>query len=447
VIQTGLASALIGSLGTLPFVITGCGGNGGGAPSPNGPFPGTINRSEIGGESLQLISTTGGQVAASDSGSFHSLVGGSAEPIFALDIDRKVRGLAYPGSDTSKSKPITVDADSTLAGILMMTPGIYRSDKALFDETLAKIRALPGYESLRAELAAGLSSGTLKEVLADEAIQSDLQELMHGAMAHRPTRDINVGAGKGGCTMKLISDLNPTGVAATISNQGFRFVRVTRRELDSGDQERAVGDEFKGLGCLEGADQLSIVSAIFGDAFSPTTKDVALTDFSEDHQVEYWISGPGFGAAEDSLEVPPGIDSGYADATALTAIFYIGLPLLSALGIITPDTALWERILASPEVLDLGKDVAELVENLLEGHFSAAGESALNFLEGAFTFLHSIGVLSLSTFWKLLADVFDIVDQIFSVVNLIPAIGYLIAMPAHTKIAMVGNGDGQVIIS
>lgn len=131
-------------------LLSGCGG-GDSSPGNNTnstiqtqAVQGTVNRSEIGGNGLSILSPYQAQATVEQNGSFRSLASREATQLLAaVDNAGKLRGLgiSFPASPTL----VTFDATSTALALVMLSPGILTLDPAKSAERIQQIKGLSAF--------------------------------------------------------------------------------------------------------------------------------------------------------------------------------------------------------------------------------------------------------------------------------------------------------------
>ncbi|MBM3300762.1 MAG: hypothetical protein FJY85_12510 [Deltaproteobacteria bacterium] len=301
-------------------------------PVETGPADGEVNRDEIGGEELIVLSVWDEGRSVSPEGSFEVTVSREGAQLLVLqDGTGNARGLtiSLPGE---RIESLSFDARSTALALLMMTPGILSVDPAEASARISSIENLEEFQPLVSLLEANLPSRTLGEVVDTQGIREAMEDCVRSwevqstrAFESLLPTDYGLAA-----TIVDASDLGNTRVV--LSNAAWRFVSVHRRELNTeGTEERVVAvdaNELPVLTSMGGATPVGWGSLFTHHVGNPTSAE-DLTNFSTEGRigkVDYWFEGPGF--AEGGAQPPGSIPSDWKEPITLSIVWYLMFPLI-----------------------------------------------------------------------------------------------------------------------
>ena len=338
----------------------GCGGsappngNGGGDGIDTGAASGTVDTSEIGGDTLRVYSALAGPATVDASGGFSTTVSEeSAQLLIAMDDSNDLRGLCVtappPVAGASTRATITFDADATATALLFTVPGILALDP---EEAAARIAELQGYESftrfadylrqhlpdesLNSLVAAGggyegLFEACVTEWLAAHPVVSESA----GARADNELSVILPAQGdRAGFDVTIQDSSSYPNMSMLLENNGWRWVEVRRRD----ESTPATGGEVTWSWAVIDPSMAGVNGFTWGSMFTGTpfdggTKEDAL-NFSGLEAAEYWVKGPGFKASNVPAvaEGPPGAQPFGGDAWGKSVVLYIAMPFICLLG-------------------------------------------------------------------------------------------------------------------
>jgi hypothetical protein len=286
-------------------------------------------------------------------------------------------------------------------------------------------------------------------LLAEATIQQDLAAAIQAVAAARSrAAGVTAGSDAASCHLAVKEATDSTDVVGKLTNNGWRYVTVTRRVLDSGNQELSVAPEMTGLLCLGGASLSAVSLSSFAFTGSlGTDRDTAGSNFTVDHQVEYWISGPGLGVAGGEVDLPSSVSGATGDALVWSLLIYVVLPLLDIVSTI-PDLSQAVRTITSniSAFSGLFADSYDVGGSLARGDVAGAVTGAIKIVIDILGIMKDF-IEELIPRWSFLLEFFDVISKVYSAANLGLAIDYWLELPAHTRIALVGNADGTVTIS
>ncbi len=260
--------------------------------------------------------------------------------LFVSDQAGETRGLALslPEAQVTARQALVVDAESTALGLLFLSPGIAAPDPDLAADRIAELKTYPAFVDLVAYLRENLPVDSLEDLLAEGT--DPLTELVNDVamewVANHPpvsaaeaaARDLREGqfvepfGETGGVTGACLEkeDTWPT-VQTRLSNSGWRFVDVRRRDVGGGWHDVAV--------FWQGASGLSFGSVYTGTITTPSTLDDEI-DFEGLARSEYFIRGPGF--ARSDTVVPLDIPGDPLAPWMGTCLIYVIMPAICVIG-------------------------------------------------------------------------------------------------------------------
>lgn len=296
---------------------------------------GSVALSEIGGAALTVKSAWANPAAVGPDGHFSIPVSVAAPQLLLVaDASGQARalGVSMPtGLGARKTSAVAIGAESTAVSLIMLTPGILTTDPAQAAARIADMETLPEFQTLVTALTGQLTSESLTAALQEPAVQEPLQGAIdawfqkHAGSAATiavasPVPDAAFAAGPP----------TATGAAAqiTLTNSGWRFLSVHRREIDACGQTRRVTalhlGPTPGIREMSGREPISWGS-IFDFGEPTSRKDVV--DFRGLSEVEYWVQS-GIGQRSGSLSLPPEVPVDQGDPGLMTSLFYLGFPIL-----------------------------------------------------------------------------------------------------------------------
>ena len=366
-------SAVVGSkngrasLGILPIATTG-----------TQVSPVQVDTTEVRG-ATHVFSPLSVAVVGASGGSATVVSSTLPQLVLAVDSSNTLRGLSI-ANDGSASN-IRIDATTTAISLVMLAPGVVKTDVVTLAETVRQVRALPCIvdltQSLRAALVANslVVAARLPNVLA---IRRSCFNESSGALKKRDTRSA--------------SQLFPVVGAETVVPQGSsgRFaVRVvenglaSRVELENGNFSRAnvYSREVFSRGAqsskleielMNGATGLSFGSIFTLSAFSPKIANSTAASSSPATTIEYWFVGGGWRASQSTP--PSGISVNPLIPTLYGLWDYGVSGLLELVGVNIPEGVLKDVI----DAAGTGLEAAELVQAMGGADQTAQVAAAIN---------------------------------------------------------------------
>ena len=359
----GLSAAAISSW------LTACGGGGGGgaggATSPVVPqagVTGSIDVSQIGGAQLKVFSVFDG-MADVVGGSFKTKVSDDVvQALLVSDGDQKLRAMSIHGA----GRPLVVDATSTAAAIVFLTPGISTLDKATGLSRLLAIQAAPGFAAFVRLLKDAILTQDLPTALKVPAIRA-ARDVVVEQMQDLPTtlatpatgaaRDVvvkqifapiigstdasaqqalNQSQSDGYVVLKKDEASTDTQLKIQLANEGFRFVKVVRKEEFNGLNQLAVPilqGSPTGNSIIAGRGSISIASLIARTATAPGgATDTIDQSLRKAERLTYYVRGLGNPLHANDAPFPADVQSLMEAEGSLhlgmTAFFYFILPVI-----------------------------------------------------------------------------------------------------------------------
>jgi hypothetical protein len=349
-VQGGVSLVLCLLIAVEPVIFSGCSRPEGPVGPPDNERPpvstsevhGSIDKDEIGGEDISVFSVWDKPRAVTAEGKFSLAVSTeAAQLVLVRDGDGNVRGLSVsiPAPPGSAAEDLRFDAETTALAMLMATPGITVVDPADAADRLLVLRSLPHFSELVDFLATTLSVAPLAEVRRDPLVESAFAVCLDDWL----TRDRDVKAdgraelaqGITGFGARIKDGSDPGCVRVELANLAWRYINVHRRELDGRGQEIDLTPIFDGGTSMNGGHPISLAVLFDGRYGQPTWEEDVLDLRPENcvAEVQYWISGLGWGSMGATLPAPNESELvnqyDIEDAAILSLIKYVMLPYLS----------------------------------------------------------------------------------------------------------------------
>ena len=434
----GGAAVAVGGL------LDGCGGGGAAPPTGgNGQVSGVVNLVEIGGAGLHIDSSTQRGVVMSVNGGFSTPIEGSApQLLFVRDGTGQTRALAIavPGA----SGQMAIDASSTLLALLFVSPGIATPSTTDALAHLSSLKTLPAFETALSDLRVLSTRMSLSQAILDSALSAALELCAQewSQISRAKGRGITVGMAQSGVTAAVANQANLSAVAMSLSNSGWRYVRIQRRELASDGSELAVRSVIT---ALNGATPATLGAIFGGTAFNPTVEpDPAHVNFTQDAHVEYWIEGPGWQAGQS---LPPTVPSDDIKAWVESILFYLVLPFIQVVGGFAFDVpAVVNLLIAITETIANDAALAADVQTIINA--KSDGERVTAILDFVVALLEdgvlaAGGLLTKNQSDFLLSALADL-DLFFALWNLATALVTWVGYDRVAKIDVYATGSGTI---
>jgi hypothetical protein len=320
---------------------------------------GSLNVSEIGGSQLKVFSVFDG-LADVVGGSFKTKVSDDVvQALLVSDGDQKLRAMSIHGS----GRPLAVDATSTAIAIVFLTPGISTLDKATGLSRLLAIQAAPGFAAFVQLLKDAMLTQDLPTALAVPAIRAardvvvaQVHAPIEARAKERPQQEANQSQSDGYVVLTKDDASTDTQLKIQLSNEGFRFVKVVRKEEFNGLNQLAVpvlqGSPTNNsiVGGRAGVSISSFLSLFAGGQLGAPggASDVIDQTSHKAERLTYYVRGLGNPLHADDTAFPADVQSLMEAEGSLhlgmTVFFYFLLPviepILAAFTKITPEEAL-----------------------------------------------------------------------------------------------------------
>ncbi len=381
--------------------LPGCGGGGGTARGSvqTAIAEGAIDQGAIGGTGLQAVSAWSGASSASG-GSFQTEVSvQGAQLLSVIDDGPAIRGLTISVPEAGAPVSLMVDASTTVAAIVFMTPGIMECEPAGAREVLDRIAGLPSFQAAVARLGQILPVSSLVDALQDSEFDSRLEDCIEEWWPASAMPEIIVGAAQSGFGVNVLDASVPTQVLFEDSNAAWRYVCVQRLEFNAQDVLVNRKEVFTRThnGPLSGAKPASwgtLLLDTYGDpTVAPEDETVNLDSIA---RAEYWVEGPGL--APGSLPLHPDVPSEWHVATGHTVVFCVIVPMVNIF--LGAGIAVADALLKVKEVWDAIENAVSLNEMhdaVTEAEFLAALINLVASVIVAAVLIKVLVVLGLST--------------------------------------------------
>jgi hypothetical protein len=180
-----------GVLAAAALAVPGCGGGNGGSGPPSISQSGTLSLPGLSGTSIFVASPFQAATAVTSSGSFSTTVSThKAHLVFATDSAGQLRGLAVsiPG------KTLDIGAESSLIGLLFLTPGILETGPSIAVTQVSALVDLPAFTTAFQYLEAQLATTALQAIVQNSTFPGLLQAcVLDFYAASRASRSIVAG--------------------------------------------------------------------------------------------------------------------------------------------------------------------------------------------------------------------------------------------------------------
>ncbi len=352
------ALALSITILVLGLPLGGCGGS---VAPPASRIPaitpraaaGTVDRTEIGGAGLTIVSALAEPAGVAGAGAFATRVSDiGAQALFAVDSSGELRGVALSvpgGAGAAARATLAVDAETTALGLLFMVPGITALEPAEANERIAELRQYASFPAFVAFLRQHLPTAGLAGLNTDDGEYQELYEAcVLEWMENHPASDTAQAVAAAAklqvkspdaayCAgMDVACPSDPATwprAEVTISNGGWRFSDIRRRDLNGATPTgwTAVAGDLSSMQGVGGFTWGSLFTASFANANAKTET----VDFATKTQAEYWVRGPGFKQAYANMPLgAPGVGNDpltahAAPAWGVSIVMYLVMPLVS----------------------------------------------------------------------------------------------------------------------
>jgi hypothetical protein len=325
---------------------SGSGGSGGGAAGPviaDTKITGSLNASQIGGTQLKVFSVIDGMVDVV-SGSFTTKASEEvAQALLVTDGSQKLRAMFIHVA----GRPMTADATSTALAIVFLTPGLSTLDKETARSRLQAIQAAPGFPAFLQLLQAAMPTQDLPTALAVPAIRAARDVVVGQVLApiesrvlERAEKAVNQSQSDGYVVLKKDDTSSAIQLKIQLANEGYRFVKVVRKEDFNGQNQLAVpvlqgsptGNSI--IGGRGGASVATILSLFVGGQLGAPGGATDSIDQSQRkaERLTYYVRGLGnpLHASDESFpaDVQSLMEAEGSLHLAMTAFFYFILPVI-----------------------------------------------------------------------------------------------------------------------
>lgn len=321
---------------------------GGGVDTPTGGFQGRVNRSEVGGADLTVLSIHADPAGVSGAGGdFTTRVSqDGAQLLIVKGSDNSVRalGLSVPGQDS-----LDLGALSTSLMSVFMVRGILTVVPQEAANRLSEIRALPGFAALEAFVRQQLPTSSVGQLFSDRTFQSLLQTVVEEWLGRnqvlpRSIEPVEPERATGNVGLDY-PDLEPTAQSELrFTNRAWRYVSLYHQDLDESGAEipPAFPPTLRGVALpeaspdniLPSANGVSWGSLFTSQALSPTqgTEVLRLEGRPGVKTLRYYLYGPGTPVNNVAFPASIQAQSQATDAFALTFLYFGLLPILDLVG-------------------------------------------------------------------------------------------------------------------
>jgi uncharacterized protein (TIGR02145 family) len=285
----------------------------------------TVDTSEIGGSSLRLVSCfEEGDPSSNDTLAVRVSKKGN-QLLFAVDGENSLRALTLSTPRDSAVDVLRIDAHSTAAAMIFMSPGISTTDSNEFLSTLSNITSLPGFFALEEYLRQRLHATSINQIVLDPLCDSLLTKCLvqysesyplssEFEMFRRVMEERN--------HFELIQTTNGGQTQLDMANEGWRYVNVVRRDLGQGGSLLGNTMLVENMG---GAVPSSWGCIFTWSCFAPT---IAGSQFSLPANVaasDVWVIGTGWPPSND---VPPSDIQSIEKPWLPSLLNYVAFPIL-----------------------------------------------------------------------------------------------------------------------
>jgi len=335
--------------------LAGCGGGEDTPVVPSANAIGSLNTNQIGGAQLKVFTVFSGMTEVVN-GSFSTKVSEDVlQTLLVSDGNQKLRAMSLHIS----GRPLVVDANSTALAIVFLTPGISTLDKATGTSRLLAIQSAPGFAAFLQLLQVAMLSQDLPSALATPAIRTARDLVVAQVFAEiqaqtseRPQQAVDQSQSDGYVVLKKDDTSTAAELKIQLTNEGFRFVKVVRKESFDGQNQLAV-PVLKGSpannSIISGRAGASIAAIVSRNAGAPGgATDIIDQRMRKAERLTYYVRGLGNPLHASDKPFPADVQS-LMEAEGnlhlgMTVFFYFLLPvvepILAVFTGVTPEQAL-----------------------------------------------------------------------------------------------------------
>ena len=418
--------------GGSPGNTSGNGGNQPSSSSSNGVMlqesNGSLNKNEVGGESLKVSTIYRESAPVDSSGNFKTLASSQgAQLILTTDSKSHLRAMAISIPNFNFDNLI-IDATSTGVALVFMTPGICTADPTKAINRIQQIKSLASFASLLSFLQGYLPTVALSDLISQDSfnnlLETCIREWYSGVASSLISLEILTGSPKGGFSVSLMNKQNLSATIIQLSNSAWRYVQVDRRDLKDNVEQKVTN--LTPIGPMGGAVPASWGSILTGTLGSPTNMATSVDFSSTTSQIvsQYWVRGPGFASGSDIL--PSSITDSPYDAWTASIIMYVLLPVVNL--IVGVEKAIDQAVPAVETILNSVKGGISVV------NFFSASDWRTQLREGINL---TATILSLALTTGALVSLGFISSDAAAILSGMLIAGSLVMMPANMVIALI----------
>jgi len=281
----------------------------------------TVKTTEIGGNKLSVM-TAYNLSSPIENGKFETIVSQiGTQLVFVVDGNNNVRGLSYTINDGNGYYILPIDATTTVNSLFLLLSGTSTQTANQINNLITNLNTITAYNELSEYVRVNLPNQALEDILADTFADSLFQEII----ITYSTTFKNNDAQRKSTNSEYDTDFTLYGLdnqTRELSNYACRYVNVYR-SYRTGTQVQST----LLFPSMPGAIGIGIGSIITWTACDPTVRiDNTFSPPSQNSITDYWIIGPG---KAPYTEFPPNnVSTDLSEVTGLTAIYYIGYPIL-----------------------------------------------------------------------------------------------------------------------
>ena len=281
----------------------------------------TVKTTEIGGNKLSVM-TAYNLSSPIENGKFETIVSQiGTQLVFVVDGNNNVRGLSYTINDGNGYYILPIDATTTVNSLFLLLSGTSTQTANQINNLITNLNTITAYNELSEYVRVNLPNQALEDILADTFADSLFQEIIITYFTTFKNND----AQRKSTNSEYDTDFTLYGLdnqTRELSNYACRYVNVYR-SYRTGTQVQST----LLFPSMPGAIGIGIGSIITWTACDPTVRiDNTFSPPSQNSITDYWIIGPG---KAPYTEFPPNnVSTDLSEVTGLTAIYYIGYPIL-----------------------------------------------------------------------------------------------------------------------
>lgn len=425
----------------------------------------------------EIVSGAGGRTQIDPTGGFrHTVPTDKPTLLFCADGEGNLLYITFanPTVAAGKAAPVTIDVTSAVIASILISPGLYSSDKQEHQDRVGILVALPEFSALVA-IANDAPAGQLWTQL----VHNEEYAGQAGIVVEAMIAAMNAGSVASGAktvrkrfSLESVGSISAIGQARIrLEHDGFKWVSLFREDFDYKGQRIGLHhidgspDDAGVLGpfvdSLPGGEPLSWGSlfALIGGSgpLSPTELVDSFeksfeSGYSDSH---YWIVGPGLLDPEGTL--PMGVEHTFGEAELLTTMQYIVLPaldtVLGSIGAGGSTSVLYQMPATLMASLQAGYEFSSLIQAWDTGDRSGIVESSVEFMVHAIEIVAEAGdglaagetIFGLTgNVWQNAGSALSMVQAMFGAFNL----GYYIGDMATTQFAEVEDyTDGLAFVA